>query len=221
MQFIYSENAGQKTIEFQNDEYNYLIKSRRSKLGDKISVRNLSDSFLYFYKIIEISKKSCMLEIYDSIEKLTKPQKKLEIVWCNIDQKIVEKQLPQLNQIGVSKISFVKCDFSQGNFEPNFTRLRKILINSCEQCGRTDLMKIDTITKDELQKLKLAYLDFDGETINNKIFDFNIFLIGPEGGFSQAEKTKLKANKCFKFDTDLILRSENAVTVLSSVYLLS
>jgi 16S rRNA (uracil1498-N3)-methyltransferase len=45
--------------------------------------------------------------------------------------------------MGVGKITFITCAYSQKNFKPSLERMEKILINSCEQCGRSELMAID------------------------------------------------------------------------------
>lgn len=221
MQFIFHENAGLQTIELFDEHYNYLIKARRSKIGDEIFCRNLVDDLLHTYHIEEITKKNCKLSLFNSISKPHTPNTKLEIIWCIIDPKTIEKQLPSLNQIGVSKIYFIKCDFSQGNFEPNLQRLNKILINSCEQCGRSDLMEFEIISKSKLNSMNFAYFDFGGKEIDKSIKDFDKFLFGPEGGFSQKELEQLNQKSCYKFNTNNILRSENAIFALSSIYLLS
>ena len=221
MQFVFHENAGLESIELFDENYNYLIKARRSKIGDEIYCRNLVDDLLHTYHIREITKKNSKLNLVNSISKPQIPSAKLEIIWCIVDPKTIEKQLPSLNQIGVSKIYFTKCDFSQGNFEPNIQRLNKILINSCEQCGRSNLMEFEIISKAKLNDMNFAYFDFDGKTIDKNLNDFDKFLFGPEGGFSQKELEQLGKKTCYKFNTKNILRSENAILALSSIYLLS
>ena len=220
MQFLYEQLCGGQTLHIEGENYNYLVKARRCKEGDEISLRNLVDEFLYSYKIVSISKKSVQLELANKVVSEQIPSKKLNIIWCLVDPKTVEKELPALNQIGISKISFVKCDFSQGNFEPNLERLKKILVNSCMQCGRSDLMQLEIISKKEMIAKKFAIIDFSTQKINKKIWDFDTFLVGPEGGFSQKEKEAFSSITTFGFDTNLILRSETAVGALGAIYLL-
>lgn len=220
MQFLYEPLCGGQTLQLESENYNYLVKARRCKEGDEISLRNLIDEFLYSYKIVSISKKSVQLELIYKAKSAQIPSKKLNIIWCLVDPKTVEKELPALNQIGISKISFVKCDFSQGNFEPNLERLKKILVNSCMQCGRTNLMELEIISKKEMMERSFAILDFSPEKIGKKIWEFDTFLIGPEGGFSQKEKETFSSIATFGFDTNLILRSETAVSTFGAIYLL-
>lgn len=221
MQFIFHKDASNSRLTLDGELFNYIIKARRSAIDDEIGFRNLTDDNLYTYKIDCINKKNCELTLVANEHLPKKPKKFLHILWCIIDPKTVEKELPFLNQIGVSKISFVGCDYSQRNFKPNFERLNSILINSCGQCGRSDLMQLNTITKDELKSLDFAILDFCDSKISKDIFEFDTFLIGPEGGFSQKERDFFVQKKKFGFDLDFILKSENAVSAISTIYLLS
>lgn len=141
MQFLYHEQSGLPSVILEDEPFRYLIKARREKEGSFIETRNLRDPFLYRYRLDEIGKRNATLTLVDKEEKNLTP-KNLHLGWCVIDPKTVEKSLPLLNQIGVSKITFVQCDYSQKNFRPSPERIEKILINSCEQCGRTDLMEI-------------------------------------------------------------------------------
>ncbi|XPV54809.1 MAG: hypothetical protein ACNI3H_07545 [Halarcobacter ebronensis] len=55
------------------------------------------------------------------------------MAWCIVDPKTIEKELPYLNELGVRKITFISCDYSQKNFKLNFEKLEKILVNSSSQ----------------------------------------------------------------------------------------
>lgn len=56
--------------------------------------------------------------------------------WCVIDIKSIKKVLPMLNELGVSRITFVYCDRSQINIKLDFARFERILEASMQQCGR-------------------------------------------------------------------------------------
>jgi 16S rRNA (uracil1498-N3)-methyltransferase len=49
---------------------------------------------------------------------------------------------------------------------------------------------------------------------------FETILIGSEGGFSKAEKELLIAQKVYRLDTPMVLRSETAVVAVASKMLL-
>ena len=220
MQFLYNEFAGINVLQIDKENYKYLCKVKRHKVGDVISLRNLKDDFIYSYKIIKISKKDLLLELNEKQESIIKPFKKLHVGWCIIDVKMIEKTLPMLNEIGVGKISFIYCQRSQKNFKINLNRLKKIIINSSQQCGRSVMMEFEII--DSLEKYFEKYpksdiLDFGGVSLcKNKIENI---LIGCEGGFSEDEKKTFGNRSIYKLDTPMILRSESAVVAVSSLCL--
>ncbi|QCI28874.1 16S rRNA (uracil(1498)-N(3))-methyltransferase [Caminibacter pacificus] len=219
MQFLYYENPKNNII-ITGENHKYLFRVRRIKKDETVKIRNLKDDNLYIYKIDSINKKEALLSLINTEYSPNKPKKFMHLAWCVIDPKNIEKTLPALNEMGVSKISFVYCDFSQKNFKLKLERLTKILINSSQQCGRSDMMEIEII--DSSDKFFEKYpdfiaIDFNGEKFPCEIETKNPFLIGPEGGFSQKEKEKFK--KILKFQ-GFILRSETAACALSAKYLL-
>ena len=93
--------------------------------------------------------------------------------------------------------------------------MEKILINSCQQCGRSNLPEIEILNSSNefFTKYPDFYaLDFNGEKITSTDCKFP-FLIGPEGGFSEEERKNFK--KIFKLD-GFILRSETAAISIAS-----
>ncbi len=222
MQFIFDEKAGEKFLIVENETYKYLFKVRRHKLNENINFRNLIDKNIYKYKIVDINKKEAKLELKESSENEVISNRHLEIAWCMIEPKIIEKNLPYLNEIGVSKISFIYCERSQKNFKLNFERLKNILINSNIQCGRTNLMEFEVFNslKEFISKRdNLFILDFCDNKIE-KNMDIKTILIGSEGGFSENEREKLNKFNKVGFDTNLILRSETAVVSIASKILI-
>jgi 16S rRNA (uracil1498-N3)-methyltransferase len=215
MQFIYEENP-QKSMIISGDNYKYLFKVRRLKIGDKVNITNFN-GVIHKYKITSISKKEANLIKIDEF-KVKQKLKSFHLGWCKIDTKNIEKVLPTLNEIGVTKITFIECDRSQGNFKIKENRLKKILINSNQQCGRIEIMKIEFC--ESLDKFLENYpdakvLDFGGEKIKDY---FETAVVGCEGGFSERER-KLFKNR-YSFNTDLILRSESAAVAVASKVLL-
>jgi len=217
MEFLYYPNPSNNII-LSGDEHKYLFKVRRVKKEELIKIRNLKDDYLYIYEIENINKKEAILTLKEKKLSPNKPKKFFHLGWCIIDPKNIEKTLPTLNEIGVSKISFIYCDYSQKNFKLKLDRILKILINSCQQCGRSDLMEIEILnsTKEFFEKYDFLALDFDGKEIECK--DYNkAFLIGPEGGFSEEERKLFKEKIKLK---GFILRSESAACSIASKILL-
>lgn len=219
MQFSYHQNAGNQNLEIDGDLYNYLFKVRRHKIEETFDFRNLKDNFLYTYQVLNVSKKSANLSLVKSIEHICAPAKKIHIGWCVVDPKTIEKTLPFLNELGIDKISFIYSDFSQKNFKMNYDRYEKIVINSCMQCGRSDMIKFEEY-KNIKEFLKLYpnshILDFSPNTIQPNC-DIETIIIGSEGGFSQNERDIFTQNKVIGLKNNLILRSETAVISVSSL----
>jgi 16S rRNA (uracil1498-N3)-methyltransferase len=220
MQFIYDKNSSQKQLFIRDENYRYLFRVRRSKVGDIVSFRNLEDDFLYRYKIVIIKKKEAELELIGSKKDQQKSHKNFHLMWCIIDPKTIYGTLPMLNQLGVSKITFLYCDRSQKNFKLDHSKIEKILINSSQQCGRVKLMNIEIL--DSLEDLLKLYsdflvLDFGGE---KEWGEADAVLVGCEGGFSEDEREKLQNHRKIGFDTDLILKSETAALTIVSKLLI-
>lgn len=220
MQYIFNQDAKKQTLELEGELYKYIVKVRRYKEGDKIGLRNLEDDTLYIYNIENISKKSIILNLFEEkfIKKYT--VKKLHIFWCIIDPKTIIKTLPFLNQIGVSKITFIYCDRSQKNFKIDLEKLKTILINSSQQSGRVDLMELEVIKDLEFvlnENNDLSILDFGGD---REFHGIEKVLIGCEGGFSFDERELLKNHKKIAFDSENILKSETAAVAVASKLLI-
>jgi 16S rRNA (uracil1498-N3)-methyltransferase len=224
MQYIYDSrvNSSLNSLSVDKESYKYLFKVRRKNIGDDIYFRNLEDDNIYRYKVVSISKKDAILELQSSKELIIKPKKDIHIGWCVIDIKNIEKSLPSLNELGVSKISFIYCDYSQKNFKQNQERVDKILLTSNIQSGRSDKLQIEYI--DSLEEFKSKYPDsymfnFSKDKFISDYKDsINSIVIGCEGGFSKDE-VSIYQDRVVGIDSPLILRSETAVITVASVLL--
>ena len=222
MQYLFESEAGKETLEIKDESYRYLFKVRRHKIGETVTLRNLEDNFVYFYKIKSVSKKEALLVLKDKSELVVKPSRYLHIGWCIVDPKIIEKTLPMLNEIGVSKISFIYCQRSQKNFKINFQRVQKIVINSSQQCGRSEMMEFEELNS--VQNFleiypKSAIIDFGGKSLKGSL-PLETVIIGCEGGFSENERKFFTNRPIYKVETPMVLRSESAAVAVSAMILL-
>ena len=216
MQFLYHPEAGQAKVFLQDEDYRYIFKVRRHKKGETIALRNLKDGYLYSYLIEDVTKKEAILTLVHKEFLEIKPKRFFHLLWCIIDPKTIEKTLPMLNEIGVSKISFIYCARSQKNFKLKLDKLQKILINSNQQCGRSDMMVLeifDTLDKALDKYQNIILIDF----CDNKLKcsdNVERVLIGPEGGITSQERKKFKWIR--GLNSERILRSETAAIVVAS-----
>lgn len=243
MIFFYHPSAGEKKISLEEEFFRYLILSRRQRVGEKISVRNLKDENLYEYEITEIKKKNAVLEFVGANMCVrpkisqgqthrsapTEKQNKIHLAWGICDFKTITKTLPFLNELGVKQISFIWSERSQKIKNFPLEKLEKILISSCEQCGRTDLMELNIYESTEkflAEFPQTNILDFGGKNFPVDTVGAthpaaeekqSPFLIGPEGGFTDKERNIFDQEKIFSFENKNVLRSETAAVKIASI----
>jgi len=99
MQYLYNSDSGLDLLSISGEDYKYLFRVRRLKVGSFVQLRNLKDNKLYTYKVLTVNKKEAALELAFSEESQVLPKKELHIGWCIIDPKNIEKALPSLNEI--------------------------------------------------------------------------------------------------------------------------
>ncbi|WP_181882633.1 MULTISPECIES: RsmE family RNA methyltransferase [unclassified Helicobacter] len=241
---MYDECAGKNELALEGESYAYIFKSRRWQKEKNLILSNLTDGKLYEYKITALSRNKARLELVDSIIEQTNgasdgvnaiksansgasesPNARVHIIWAIVDSKVVEKTLPFLNELGIGKLSFFYADFSQKNIVLNEARLRKILVHSCEQCGRNELLEIEFLPNLQavLQKYKnIIALDFPAPTLDCVLKSINTrpsVLIGAEGGLSENERALLQSfsTPCAQIKHAYTLRSESACIFTASI----
>ena len=219
MQYLYHKEAGASQLQLSGDPHRYLFKVRRQRAGKTIHLRNLNDQVLYSYYIEHLDKKTALLQKVEQRELRIEAKQQLHIGWCLIDPKSIEKVLPTLNEMGVEKITFIYCQRSQKNFHLDFDRMRKILLNSSQQCGRSVMMILE-----EAESLILFLqenpaswmLNFSENLLDNNAKHIETLLVGAAGGFSEEECGLIAGEKIIGLDTSLILKSESAVCAVAS-----
>ena len=219
MQYLYHKKAGASQLQLSGDPHRYLFRVRRCHVGETIHLRNLNDQMLYSYHIEYLDKKSALLQKVEQKELRIEAKQHLHIGWCLIDPKSIEKVLPTLNEMGVKKITFIYCQRSQKNFHLDFDRMRKILLNSSQQCGRSVMMILEEAESFALflQKNPTSWmLNFSESLLDKNIQHIETLLVGAEGGFSEEERDLIAREKIVGLDTLLILKSESAVCAVAS-----
>lgn len=232
MQFFYHQNAGENEIILDSQSYHYLFRVRRFNANEVLKVRNLIDKKLYFYK--HTKKQSFILEsIKEDSKNLKQDSKDLNLILAIVDLKDIYEILPFLNALNTESIGLFYADFSQKNRVFNKEKAMKIITFSSMQCGRRDLMKInifenlDSILKNYKNASVIDFIDSKNTNKNIESLDNlklqnianNGIIIGPEGGFSNAEREKLKKNNTYKLNTNNILTTHLASIYIASIIL--
>ena len=222
MLYLYHKEAGKPQLTLIGDEHRYIFKVRRHKVDDTLYMRNLEDGLLHRYMIAAIDKRSVMLELQESQVLEVKAKKSLHVGWCIIDPKSIEKVITSLNEMGVEKITFIYCKRSQKSFKADFKRLEKILLNSSQQSGRSEMMKLEMAEDLEsflVQNPQSKMLNFSENRIESQN-SIDTIVIGCEGGFHEDEVAQFTAENIIGLDTPLVLKSESAVCAVASKLLL-
>lgn len=222
MLYLYHKEAGQPQLTLLGDEHRYIFKVRRHKVDDTLYLRNLEDGLLHHYLITYMDKRSVNLELQESQTLEVKAKVPLHIGWCVIDPKSIEKILPSLNEMGVAKITFIYCARSQKSFKPDFKRLEKILLNSSQQSGRSEMMQLDMVESLEAfiaENPQSYLLNFSEHTFSSKI-SIDTIVVGCEGGITEDEVALFAPQRVVGFDTPLVLKSESAVCAVAAKILL-
>ncbi len=221
MQYLYHKQSGEESLLLKGDEHRYIFKVRRHREGEIIGLRNLKDDKLYSYKIDSMSRKEALLVLKKSKSLLIRAKKRLHIGWCIIEPKNIEKILPTLNEMGVDKISFIICSRSQKNFKIDYKRLERIVLNSSQQCGRSELMRLELIDSLEEflnQNPNAVALNFSNNFLGEDI-SIDTIVVGCEGGFTEKE-IELFRDSVVGLDSPLILKSESAICAVTAKILL-
>ena len=218
MQYLLHPDAGAEHLQLEGDAHRYLFKVRRHRTGEQVHLRS-GDDILYTYTIDTLDKKTAKLTLANQTTLPIHAAHALHIGWCRIDPKSIEKVLPMLNEMGVAQLTFFPCERSQQNFRLDFERMKKILQNSSQQCGRTRPMILEEIESMESflaahPEAKLLHFSRD-QTLPCTREDTTIIL-GPEGGFTDAEVARFTPGQIVGMDTPMILRSESAAVAVAA-----
>lgn len=214
----------------EGEEYNHIKNVMRMTKGDSF-IAFINNEKDYECTITEITKKGIAFNVIKEFKNNQNPKIQIDCFQALCKGEKLELIAQKLTEIGVSSIYplYIKnCDV-----KPNTTkigRLEKIVVSASKQCGRSLLTKIENIvTLDQMIKL-FNYYDlvlFANEREDNKsVYEVLskykkakkiAYIIGPEGGFTEAEiETLKKVSESVSFGPR-ILRTETASIYLASI----
>ncbi len=186
----------------------------RFRPGQKIGLFNGETD--RFYEIKELSKKEAHLVMITEREPVV-PKRHVYLFWSLLKKDNNELVLQKGTELGVSNFvpilseRTIKTDF-------NISRARKIITEATEQCGRSDLavvrepIHLEKVLDQYKDDVEFLVFDQDGES-EIKLQDNQKYglLIGPEGGWSDAEKELFKSSSLKRYKlSGHTLRAETA-----------
>lgn len=187
----YFNQTTDNIVVISGQEAQHLTKVRRAKVGDEIVAFN-GDGFDYKLKIEEITKDKVRATIQEKALNRATDDTNITVYLSMIKNDALTTAIDNLAELNVKHVKLFKSDFSVAQIdEKKLEKLNQIAIQASKQCERADIMQIAIINKKDIEAdCKNSTAFFAYENSNNKIKkfsgDFSV-MIGPEGGFSQAE----------------------------------
>ena len=224
-------------INLSEDTSKHLVKSLRLKPSNKIVLFN-GDGYDYHGEVSDIDKKNVKIAVHEkklntseadidiSILQSVTSRDKLDFIF----QKNTELGIKNFYLINTERVNF---KIPQSKTENRIEHLKKVVISACEQSGRSKIptvhetiLGLNKLSDEDDHSCKLIlnpYTDYslsnltNNDLINKKSFQI---LIGPEGGFSEAE-IKVAENAGFKSLSlgKRVLRTETASLSITSAIL--
>ncbi|MHA7851746.1 16S rRNA (uracil(1498)-N(3))-methyltransferase [Roseovarius sp.] len=216
-----------QTVPLNRNQAHYLFGVMRRSAGDALLAFNGCDGE-WLVTVQEASKKGGVLRV----EKQTAPQRNppdLWVLFAPIKKARTDFIVEKAAEMGAARILPVQTDFTNSE-RIRQDRLQAHAIEAAEQCGGTyvpevaDLQKLDRLLQDWPEGRQLMFCD---EALAGAAQNLGAvggpawaILIGPEGGFSEAERARLHALP-FAHPVSLgprILRADTAAVAAMTVW---
>lgn len=196
----------------------------RFQPGDTVILFD-GDGHDYVSEIISIAKSEAVLRVTQSVVNEWKPRARLTLAVSMIKKDHFEWIVQKATELGVSEIIPLVSDRSEKKGW-NRERAEKILIEACEQSGRSDVPTLGELTTlsefvdKEKRKVIVFHTEGNPFVCEEKVGEEIVALVGPEGGWSEREVEMFhtKHYPVMKLSTP-VLRAETAAIAIASVIL--
>ncbi len=195
-------------LKISENNFEYLSKVMRCKIGDEIAIFNGIDGE-FLGKILQIEKKYLALKIGAKISDL-KEMAKITLAFAPIKNIRIDFIAQKATELGVSSFQPILTQRTIVD-KINSDRFKANVKEALEQCERNDFPQILTPKKlsklieedstkkifilcdesGEAEKASTKLVSLKNQTPNKEI----VVLIGPEGGFSKEEFAKMRQLK--------------------------
>ncbi len=167
-----------------------LSRVLRLKAGDKVALFNNSGLF----EVELLDDKAKALQVHQQLQEPKRPEQ-VTLLICMPKKDAMDRILRQATEMGVKAIQPLLSDYTvKDKFKPE--RAELIVVEAAEQCERLSVPEILPA-----KQLKEALSDYkqicwcaertDSKFGDPKLGEESALLVGPEGGFSDAEKELL------------------------------
>lgn len=222
--YIEEKIGGKSEVKIFDENLLHQIKSVfRLEAGDAVILFD-GEGYDFQCEIRILAKKEGVFEVMNK-SKAFVPAKKVTLFLSIIKKDNFELASRMATEIGVSKIVPILTERSEKK-NVDLERLRRIVKEASEQCGRGDVPAVAEITN--LQDLvfnegeEIVVADFGAVKIrdlrSSKSNTEVSFFVGPEGGWTDEEREIFKRqNACFVSLGETMFRAETAVAAGSAI----
>ncbi len=216
-----------QTVPLDRDQAHYLFGVMRLGPGDPVAIFNQT-SGEWLAEVAEAGKKAGSLRCVAQTKE-RRPPADVRLLFAPIKKERTDFIVEKATELGAAAILPVVTDFTQ-SARIKLDRLRAHAIEATEQCGGTvvpevrDLVPLDRMLAQWPEGRRLMFCD---ETLAGEAHGLSgaepgpwAILIGPEGGFSEAERARLA---CLPFATAVslgprILRADTAAVAALTLW---
>ena len=189
--FISSELKEGNFLTLSNEQYHHAFSVLRMKEGEIVYIFN-SECGEWECKISDVRKGR--LECLRQLKKSSKEEGPV-LACAIINPSNMSWMLEKVTELGISEIIPIVTQYTTQHQKFNKAKAEKVIIQACEQCKRITIPKLQQPIK--LEEFLKEY-NFEGSLLvgdekfpENFLYNFiekkSVFLIGPEGGFSESE----------------------------------
>jgi 16S rRNA (uracil1498-N3)-methyltransferase len=197
-----------QSIVLSRDQAHYLFGVMRLNVGDSVKLFN-GHAGEWAAQVREAGKRAGILECLQQ----TRPQQNPPDLWllfAPIKKARTDFIVEKATEMGAARIQPVQTTFTNAE-RIRQDRLQAHAVEAAEQCGGTfvpqvaELLKLDQILSDWPEDRRLMFCDeslaehssaLTGGLVEGEQPGKWAILIGPEGGFSDAERARLAAMPC-------------------------
>ena len=216
-----------QTVPLDRDHANRLFNVMRLGVGAEVRLFNGRDGE-WRAKVSEAGKRGGVLTVEDQTAPLQMPPD-LWLLFAPIKKDRTDFIVEKAAEMGASRIVPIQTDYTQGD-RLKQERLQAHAVAAAEQCGGTyvpevtSLQKLSPLLATWPEERQLMFCDEAEVGAGEVLGDVGpgpwAILIGPEGGFSEAERKRLKSLP-FAHTVSLgprILRADTAAVAAMSVW---
>jgi 16S rRNA (uracil1498-N3)-methyltransferase len=190
-------------VEPTSDQGRYLTQVMRLKVGDELLVFNGHDGE-WLATLAEAGKRSCVLALEEQTREQA-PTPDLDLVVALVKRNRLETIVEKAAELGCRRVRLVITNRTNAD-HTRVDRLQAIAIEAAEQTGRLDVPEV--VAPQKLDRLLdgwdagrfLLFCDEGGgttpalEALKGAVGAWAV-LIGPEGGFDEKERGRLRSEK--------------------------